>query len=70
MLSNTNRWLEVRGRCFPTGRKWNVIGVTNRDIMPEIANNSRAHVTEGRSKGIVITMGVVTVAKGNLIGYA
>jgi hypothetical protein len=38
--------------------------------MPEIVNNSRAHVTEGRSKGIVITVGVLTVAKGNLIGNA
>jgi hypothetical protein len=42
----------------------------NRDIMPGIVDNSRAHVTEGRSKGIVITVGVLTVAKGNLIANA
>ena len=53
-----------------TGRKKNVIGVVNRDIMPEIVNNSRAHVTEGRSKGIVMTVGVLAVAKGTLIGNA
>jgi hypothetical protein len=38
--------------------------------MPEIANRKRARVTEGRSKGRVIIVGVLTVTMGKLIRNA
>jgi hypothetical protein len=60
----------VSRKVFANRKEINAIGVMNRGIMLEIVNNSRAHVTERRFKGIVITVGVLTVTKGSLIGNA
>ena len=72
MLRNTSRWSEVRRKFLPTERELNVIDVTDKDIMLEIASRNKAHLAKGTFEGKVrfVIQGVFKFGMGNRISQA